>query len=236
MCVLHQQRKNMQIAPPESDLQRIYSARFSGRTEYRTEVWKILVPYFSQWLPSSGTILDLGAGYCEFINNVTARERYAMDMNPEIRQRAAQAVTVLQQNCSEPWSLAEGSLDVVFTSNFLEHLPDKAAVRTVLANAFRCLKPGGRFLAMGPNIKYIPGDYWDFFDHYVELTELSLAEALSTCGYKIEKTVGRFLPYTMSHGRQPPLWALRLYLAIPAAWPIFGKQFLVVSQKPATVR
>ena len=86
---------------------------------------------------------------------------------------------------------------------------------------------------MGPNIKYVPGEYWDFFDHYVELTELSLAEALLHCGFEIEKCVGRFLPYTMSRGREYPAWALRLYLAMPAVWPVFGKQFLVIAQKPA---
>ena len=86
---------------------------------------------------------------------------------------------------------------------------------------------------MGPNIKYLPGAYWDFFDHYVELSELSLSEALSNCGFEIEKCVRRrFLPYTMSNGKQYPIWTLQLYLAMPWIWPIFGKQFLVVGRKP----
>jgi SAM-dependent methyltransferase len=123
-------------------------------------------------------------------------------------------------------------LDAVFTSNFLEHLPDKEAVRKTLSHAYRCLKPGGRFIAMGPNIKYVPGAYWDFFDHYVQLTELSLSEALREQGFEIETEVGRFLPYTMSRGRQYPIWMLRLYLAMPVLWPIAGRQFLVVGQKP----
>ena len=80
--------------------------------------------------------------------------------------------------------------------------------------------------------KYVAGAYWDFFDHYIELTELSLAEALSNCGFEIEKRVARFLPYTMSQGRQYPTWMLRLYLAMPVTWPIFGRQFLVVGKKP----
>ncbi len=179
-----------------------------------------------------GAVLDLGAGYCEFINNASAGRKYAMDLNPDVQKWAAQGVTVLLQNCSDPWPLPEGHLDAVFTSNFLEHLPDKAAVSSVLLNAYRCLKPGGRFIAMGPNIKYLSGAYWDFFDHYVELTELSLAEALSNCDFEIEKVVARFLPYTMSRGRRYPTWMLRLYLAAPAAWPIFGKQFLVIGKKP----
>ena len=222
----------MRSSPDGPELQRIYRARFAGKTDYRTQVWKVLAPFLGQWFPSTGTVLDLGAGYCEFINNADARVKYAMDLNPIVHQQAAENVIVLQQDCSELWPLPEGELDAVFTSNFLEHLPDKAAVSAVLSQAYRCLKPGGRFIAMGPNIKYLPGAYWDFFDHYVELTELSLSEALSACHFAIEKRVARFLPYTMSHGRQYPQWALRLYLALPPVWRIFGKQFLVVGQKP----
>jgi SAM-dependent methyltransferase len=226
----------MQSSPDEPELQRMYGARFAGKTGYRTQIWRVLVSYFGQWIPSTGTVLDLGAGYCEFINNATACVKYAMDLNPDVHKREAQGVTVLQQDCSEPWPLPEGELDAVFSSNFLEHLPDKAAVRTALSNAYRCLKPGGRFIAMGPNIKYVCGAYWDFFDHYVELTELSLGEALSNCDFEIEKQVTRFLPYTMSQGRQYPAWVLRPYLAAPAAWRVFGKQFLIVAQKPLKPR
>jgi SAM-dependent methyltransferase len=221
------------MKPSDLDLERIYSTRFAGKTDYRTEVWKVLTPFFGQWCPSTGAILDLGAGYCEFINNAVARTKYAMDLNPDVYKQAGKDVTVLHQDCSEPWPVADGQLDAVFTSNFLEHLPDKVAVQATLSHAYRCLRPGGRFVAMGPNIKYLPGAYWDFFDHYVELTELSLSEALSNSGFHIEKQVAKFLPYTMSHGPQYPTFLLRLYLAVPPLWRIFGKQFLVVGQKTA---
>jgi SAM-dependent methyltransferase len=228
--------KNVFSSPDAPELQQIYATRFAGRTDYRTQVWRVLTSYFGRWCPSNGVVLDLGAGYCEFINNVDAPVKYAMDLNPDVHKRATEGVTVIQQDVAEPWPLPCAELDAVFTSNFLEHLPNKAAVRVVLSNAYRCLKPGGCLIAMGPNIKYLPGAYWDFFDHYVQLTELSLAEALSNCGFEIETQVARFLPYTMSHGRQYPVWMLRLYLTIPAIWPIFGKQFLVVSRKPSQFR
>jgi len=154
-------------------------------------------------------------------------------LNPDVHKRAAPCVTVFEQDCLETWPFADGELDAIFTSNFLEHLPNKAAISAVLSHSYRCLKPGGRFIAIGPNIKYALGSYWDFFDHHVALTELSMAEALSNCDFEIETLVARFLPYTMSFGRQFPAWVLRLYLAVPLAWPIFGKQFLVVARKPS---
>ena len=221
----------MRSSPDAPELQKIYVTRFAGRTDYRSQVWRVLVAYFGQWFPSTGAVLDLGAGYCEFINHATAGVKYAMDLNPDVGARAAEGVIVLQQDCSEPWPFPEGELDAVFTSNFLEHLPDKAAVSIVLSNAYRCLKPGGRFIAMGPNIKYVQGSYWDFFDHYVALTDLSLAEALANCGFEIELLVARFLPYTMSTGRQYPPWILRWYLSLPAVWSIFGRQFLVIAKR-----
>jgi len=222
----------MRAWPDGTELQQVYGSRFAGRTAYRARVWSVLAPFFGRWVSSGATVLDLGAGYCEFINHAAAAVKYAMDLNPDVHKRAAPGVTVLQQDCSEPWPLPEGALDAVFTSNFLEHLPDKGAVRAVLANAYRCLKPGGRFIALGPNIKYLNGAYWDFFDHYVALTELSLSEALTTSGFEVEERIARFMPYTMSHGLQYPVWGLRLYLAVPAAWPLFGKQFLVIGKRP----
>ena len=222
----------MPLTPDGPELQKMYSARFGARDDYRIQVWKVLTPFFCKWYPETGTILDLGAGYCELINNAHAKIRYAMDLNPDVRKRAAEGIAVLEQNGSELWPLPDGHLDAVFTSNFLEHLPDKRAIKTVLSHAYRCLRPGGRIIAMGPNIKYLPGAYWDFFDHYVELTDLSLSEALSSCHFEVEKRIDRFLPYTMSQEKQYPIWMLRFYLAMPLIWPVFGKQFLVIGKKP----
>jgi len=53
-------------------------------------------------------------------------------------------------------------------------------------------------VAMGPNIKYLSGLYWDFWDHYIPLTEASLKEALVVRGFTVDECFGRFLPYTMA--------------------------------------
>lgn len=213
------------------DLANIYQTRFAGQTAYRNKVWGVLCQFFSRWIPPDATVLDLGCGYCEFINSISAKRKYAMDLNPDMERMAAPHVSRLHQDCSMPWTLPV-NLDVVFTSNFFEHLPDKAALERTLQNALGALRPGGCLIAMGPNIKYVPGAYWDFFDHYIALTELSLSEVLRKCGFEIEQSVDRFLPYTMSQGRTYPLWMLKTYLAMPWAWRFFGKQFLVVARKP----
>ena len=88
-----------------------------------------------------------------------------------------------------------------------------------------------RLIAMGANIKHVPGLYWDFWDHQVPFTENSLSEGLRVNGFSIDLCVGRFLPYTMSSERRYPLVFVKLYLALPFLWRLFGRQFLVIARK-----
>lgn len=176
--------------------------------------------------------MDLGCGYGEFINNVNTRQKFAMDLNPDAPRYLAANVQFFQQDCSTTWPLPENTLDTVFTSNFFEHLPDKECLKRTLRQALRCLKPGGRLIAMGPNIKYLPGKYWDFFDHHTILTEASLGEVLEMEGFTLERVTPRFMPYTMVNAPEYPLVLLRFYLALPALWRLKGKQFLVIASKP----
>lgn len=214
------------------ELAEIYKSRFSGLEGYRLRVWEVLLREFLHpWTRNANSILDLGAGHGEFINQIQAKRKWAMDLNPETAQHLSKDVNFLRQSCAEPWKLSKASLDLVFTSNFFEHLPDKEALARTLRQAHRALRPGGRLVALGPNIRLLPGAYWDFWDHYLPLTELSLAEVGKLHGFTIERSIPATLPYSMSQGFQPPLWAVRLYLELPFLWRLFGKQFLVVMKK-----
>ena len=216
----------------QEDLQRIYQTRFAHNIEYRRAVWKVLIAdYFSRFLRRDDCILDLGCGYGEFINQAPCARRFAMDLNPNTKERLDPEVKLLPQDCSVAWPLPDGELDVVFTSNFFEHLPDKTTLGRTLDEIQRCLKPGGRLIALGPNIRYLPGRYWDFWDHHLPLTEKSLVEALENRGFSIATCSGKFLPYTMSNRVQYPLVLLRMYLHFPWAWRVLGKQFLVTAAK-----
>ena len=86
---------------------------------------------------------------------------------------------------------------------------------------------------MGPNIKFVQGAYWDFWDHFLCLTELSLAEALANNGYNIRRMIPRFLPYTTVNQPAFPMAFVRAYVRMPWIWPLWGRQFLVVAERAA---
>lgn len=216
----------------QAELERGYERRFAPRADYRWRVWTLLTrDFFQRYVPAEGVVLELGCGWGEFINQIHARRKYGMDLNPASRARLGDGIEFLHQDCAAPWPLPDQTLDLIFTSNFFEHLPDKASLGRTLHEALRCLKPGGRIVCLGPNIRALPGAYWDFWDHYLPLSERSLGEGLELAGFEVTESIARFLPYTMARDRNPPLWTLSLYLKLPAAWRLFGKQFLVVAAR-----
>jgi SAM-dependent methyltransferase len=223
----------MSQAPHDSlELGKLYSRRFDEHIVYRDRIWKLLTSeFFSKYVSPEDRLLDLGCGYGEFINNIHCGSKFAMDMNPLARERLGPGIQFIEQDCSLPWELAESSLDIIFTSNFLEHLPSKKSLSDMLGQAYRCLRKGGRIVALGPNVRFVGGAYWDFWDHHLPLTDAAIGEALAVQGFTVEESVDRFLPYTMVNQRHFPAALVSLYLKIPIAWKVFGKQFLVVGRK-----
>ena len=180
------------------------------------------------------TVFDLGCGYGEFINHAVCRKKYAMDLNSRAREYLSTDTEFFEQDSSAPWPLPDNSVDLVFTSNFFEHLFSKQALVQTLAQARRCLRPGGILIAMGPNIRFVGGAYWDFWDHHLALTDVSLIEILRLLRFEIQQAIPRFLPYTMVNRRSIPTAIVSLYLKFPLLWRLFGKQFLIISRKPLT--
>jgi SAM-dependent methyltransferase len=213
-------------------LDRIYRSRLQTDAAYRNRVWKVLSDaFFSQYVAPDAVVLDLGCGYGEFINNIQCRKKFAMDLNPGARAQLNPDVTFLEQDSSARWDFADDVLDVVFSSNFFEHLPSKQLLSDTIAEARRCLRPGGRLIAVGPNIRFVGPAYWDFWDHHLPLTDASISELLEMHEFRVERSLDRFLPYTAVKGPHVPPYLVRLYLTMPFVWKVFGKQFFIVASK-----
>jgi SAM-dependent methyltransferase len=215
------------------DIPAIYRHRFEATgLEKRKRIWAVLCRhFFDPLIGPDRDVLDLGCGYGEFVNHVVARSKVGVDMNPDCRQYLAPDVKFVQTPATHLAAIDSESVDVVFTSNFLEHLKSKAECDLVLAEVRRVLRPLGRFIVLGPNVRYVFREYWDFYDHHLPLSHLSLEEGLTASGFKVVRNVPRFLPYTMRSRLPTPDFLIRLYLAFPPAWRWLGKQFLIVAEK-----
>jgi SAM-dependent methyltransferase len=216
-----------------SELSELYRARFEDSgLENRRAVWRTLVDaWFRKLVPADAEVLELASGYGEFLNAITARRKFAVDLNPDAARYLPPGATFINGSADKLDFVGDASIDVVFTSNFLEHLPSKAVLSQVFAEVLRVLRPGGRFIVMGPNIRFAYREYWDFYDHYLPLSDRSLAEGLAASGFAIERVIPQFLPFRMGTGPTPAI-LIRGYLALPLAWKLLGKQFLVVAKKP----
>ncbi len=218
-------------------LQGLYSRRFHRKErEEKEAVWKEICAYLEQFASKGrqGCVVDVAAGYCEFINHFRyGKKKYAVDANPDIVKYARGGVKPVVDGIHNLSShFKEGTVSLFFMSNFLEHIPRKD-ISELLETEYRLLQPGGQVWILTPNIRYVGGKYWDFYDHITPVTEKSLIEAAGMAGYRLETCIPKFLPFT-TKGRLPKArWAVRLYLKLmPLSGMFFGEQsFLIFSKK-----
>ena len=216
----------------DDELEQIYAARFGARTQSRVLLWKTLTEaYFQQFIGPSDTVLDLAAGYCEFINSIDCGTKIAVDLNPTVKRMAGPDVRVYNARCTDLPDELTNTVDVVWVSNFFEHLADKTELLATLDQIHRVLTSGGRLLVLQPNIRLTREAYWDFVDHSLPITDRSLVEALRLSGFTIELVKVRFLPYTTDSRLPISPTLIRLYLKIPIAQYLLGKQSFVVARK-----
>jgi SAM-dependent methyltransferase len=215
-------------------LTELYDHRFSKEERVRKDkIWGVLCKhYFQQFVRQSDTVLDIACGQGEFIRHIHCQRKIAADLNRQVASILPADIQFIHAPAHALDPIPSDSVDVVFISNFFEHLEEKRAMDAVLQEVLRVLKRGGRLVNMQPNILYEPGRYWDFYDHHLPLSHRSAEEGFVKNGFVVEKVIPRFMPYTTkSPLPQHPL-LVRAYLAMPLAWRFLGGQFLIVGQKP----
>ncbi len=194
----------------------------------RDRVWKVICRYLQPYVPASGSVLDLGAGYCSFINNIAAKDKHAMDLYAGFTTHAAQGVRTRVGSCEDLNAYASESMDVIFASNLVEHL-HKDEIDRMFDSVLKVLKPGGRLILIQPNFKYSYREYFDNYTHVSIFTEVSLADFLIVKGFEIEKIEARFLPTKMKSRFPKWPWLVALYLGLPVR--PFAGQMLVIAKK-----
>jgi len=225
------------VAPPhdppsQRDLDLVYGQRFTDEHAMRKEgVWREVCRYLERFVAPDAPVLDVACDRGHFIRNIRATEKWATDVR-DVSHHLTPDIHFVR--CDAPTMdgvLPAEHFGTVFVSNYLEHLHSGAEIMQQLTAAHVVLRSSGRLIVLQPNIRLIGSSYWDFVDHHKALTERSLCEAVEATGFKVERVITRFLPFT-TKGRLPqgaPL--VRLYLAFPPAWYLLGKQTLCVARK-----
>ena len=191
----------------------------------RDILWQSLWRYrFSAMVSPGDCVLELGAGYCSFINAVVARRRVAVDawdgfpayLAPGIEHRVG-SVTDLE-------FLDDGAVDFAFASNLFEHLT-KDELSVVLAALRRKLSANGTLTIVQPNYRYAYREYFDDFDHKSIYSHVSMTDYLVANGYEVLLVEPRFMP--LSGKSRLPVKPFLIWAWLVSPFKPIGKQMLI---------
>ena len=222
------ERRPLPVELESNGLKALYRNRFDKESEQRQETWEVLCEqFFQKWVDEDAVVLDLAAGHCEFINNI-GPAAIAVDLNPDVKLRAATGVETHVLRSDDLVDIAEQSIDVVFISNFFEHVSREVILAT-LVEVRRVLRAGRPAAGAATQRPLLRRDYWQFFDHITPVDDRALVEAFSATGFDVVKNIPRFLPYTTKS--LLPSWPIlvKLYLRVPLAWRVMGAQAFLVA-------
>jgi SAM-dependent methyltransferase len=136
-------------------------------------IWRDL----SLLLPGSrGVILDVGCGAQPYRPLINPAACYRGIDYADAQRHFGYSMPETTYYEGDRWPVSDASVDVVLSTETLEHVPDPPVF---LAQAFRCLKPGGRLILTVPfaaRWHFIPHDYWRF-------TPSGLQRLLSSAGF-----------------------------------------------------
>lgn len=198
------------------------------RFEYdarREILWKTLCDaYFGKLIGPDFHVLELGAGYAHFINNVRCARRSAIDQWDRLPELTAPGVEAHVGSVVNLDAFPDSSVDFVFASNLFEHLtqPEFAAV---LAALRKKLKPHGTLNILQPNYRRAYREYFDDYTHVAVYSDISLCDFLRANGYRILVSYPGFLPFSLKSRFPVAPWLIRLYLRLP--WKPMAKQMFI---------
>jgi SAM-dependent methyltransferase len=204
-----------------------YKTRYSY-DKGRTKVWIAITEYLQRYIKKTDTVVDLGAGYCDFINNIKATKKYAVDINPDGYKFCEANVEFINSSINHIAKIKHGSVDVLFASNLLEHLDDHQ-LDDALIEFNRILRQGARVILMQPNYRYAYKEYFDDYTHKKIFTHISLRDFFEANGFRAVMVLPKFLPFSLK-SRLPKSYLLtKIYLA--SFYKPMAKQMLLVLEK-----
>ena len=191
----------------------------------RLKVWRAITEYLQPYDGVDKTVLDLGCGYGDFINQIQAKKKYGLDLGPDVKNYINKDVKFINKPSTNLGEIPANTLDVTFSSNLFEHL-DRADLDKTMTELKRCMKDKGTLILIGPNFRYAYKSYFDDYTHKTIFTHVSLADLMQEHGFKPIKVMPKFLPLTLKSKLPKSYYLTKLYLHSPFK-PMGGQMLLI---------
>lgn len=195
----------------------------------RDIVWREIAGYILKVVKKPRSVLDIAAGYCNFINNCDARGKTAIDIWKDFPRYCRRDITCHIYDVRKGLTkILKRKFDLIMVSNLLEHLTQEEAL-ALLKDCRDYLNPDGYLVVMQPNFAISYRKYFDDYTHKTVYTDVSLTAILKNCGYEIARSEKAFLPLTVKS--RFPKWGflVRFYLSMP--FRPFAGQMLIIARK-----
>ena len=205
---------------------------FNSRLKFdkkRKVLWSTLCKYyFSNYISKESTVLELGAGWCDFINNIDCKRKIAVDQWSGVAECANDDVEVYVKSVTQMPFLDSKSVDIVFASNLVEHL-NRDEFKSMIQECERVLKSGGLMILLQPNFRYSFKYYFDDYTHVSIWTDIGIMTYMESLGWESVLRIGKFLPLTVKSKLPVSKLLIKAYLKSPIK--LFGGQMLLVFKK-----
>lgn len=191
-----------------------HSSRFTPDIR-RDQLWKALwTHYFSKRIAGDYTVLDLGCGHGNFINQVRAKRRLALDVWPGFVAFLEPGIEPILSSVTDLSAFEDGTIDFVLASNLFEHI-SQSELAVVLQQLRRKLSARGTLTIIQPNFRYASAEYFDDYTHVTVWSHVSLADFLTAHGFVVDDIQPRFLPLTIKSLLPVSAALIGLYLRLP---------------------
>ena len=178
-------------------------------------LWKEIARYLKKYIKNTDRVLDLGAGYCYFINNLECNSKVAIDIYPEFKKFANNTVQAHVISYEELDSCFRSEFDIVFASNFFEHLT-MGECHDCLKKISSVLKPMGSLIIIQPNFRYCFRQYFDDYTHKTVFDDVSMCQLLRDKQFEPIIVEPKFMPYTTRKKNYfINKYLIRFYLCLP---------------------
>ncbi|MGO9567903.1 MAG: class I SAM-dependent methyltransferase [Desulfomonilaceae bacterium] len=194
----------------------------------RSSVWRAITEYLQlKIIDEPDSVLEIGPGYGDFINQVKVSRKIAVDI-VDVSSHLAPDVEFHLADATDLSILGSNAVDTVFASNLFEHMT-KENVEIALDEIHRVLRPDGLLVVIQPNFRLCYKRYFDDYTHRSIFTDESLCGILKCHNFEIAHRRNRFLPFSMYSLLPKSYWLTKLYLKLPILF--MAKQMLVVGRK-----